>query len=150
MPTPLRDGLPDLHYVEDAARLLGPHVNRGACVVLESTTYPGTTEEISTRSSRPARADAGEDFRLGLARADRSGQPARGTSEDDRRSYPVDEASVAASAASTAAGRPDGAGPGTREAELAKLLENTFRHVNIALVNELAVYCPSSASTSGR
>src|SRR3712207_1382180 len=46
VPPPLRDGAPDLSYIEDPARLLAPHLTRGACVVLESTTYPGTTEEI--------------------------------------------------------------------------------------------------------
>ena len=46
VPTPLRDGLPDLTYIEIAARNLGPYVRPGALVVLESTTYPGTTEEL--------------------------------------------------------------------------------------------------------
>src|SRR6476620_9712275 len=46
VPTPLRDGAPDLTFIENAARALGGHLTRGACVVLESTTYPGTTEEI--------------------------------------------------------------------------------------------------------
>ena len=46
VPTPLRDGAPNLSFIEDAARLLAPHLRRGACVVLESTTYPGTTEEV--------------------------------------------------------------------------------------------------------
>lgn len=46
VPTPLRDGVPDLSHVEDAARMLGRHLRPGATVVLESTTYPGTTEEL--------------------------------------------------------------------------------------------------------
>ena len=46
VPTPLRDGAPDLGFIEEAARFLAPHVTRGCCVILESTTYPGTTEEV--------------------------------------------------------------------------------------------------------
>ena len=46
VPTPLRDGAPDLSYIEESARLLALQLTRGACVILESTTYPGTTEEI--------------------------------------------------------------------------------------------------------
>ena len=44
-PTPLRDGLPDLSYLEDAARTLAGHLRRGAAVIIESTSYPGTTQE---------------------------------------------------------------------------------------------------------
>lgn len=51
VPTPLREGLPDLSYVESAAEQLAPFVRGGSCVVLESTTYPGTTTEIVARSS---------------------------------------------------------------------------------------------------
>src|SRR3954453_4608530 len=46
VPTPLRESVPDLSYIESAARSLAPHVRIGALVVLESTTYPGTTEEL--------------------------------------------------------------------------------------------------------
>jgi UDP-N-acetyl-D-glucosamine dehydrogenase len=46
VPTPLRDGVPDLTYIESCARTLGEHLRPGATVVLESTTYPGTTEEL--------------------------------------------------------------------------------------------------------
>src|SRR5688572_11003969 len=46
VPTPLRDGAPDLSFIEDAAKVLAPHVSAGSCVILESTTYPGTTEEL--------------------------------------------------------------------------------------------------------
>src|SRR5437867_1298451 len=44
VPTPLRDGVPDLSFIEDAADTLARYLRPGACVVLESTTYPGTTE----------------------------------------------------------------------------------------------------------
>jgi UDP-N-acetyl-D-glucosamine dehydrogenase len=46
VPTPLNDGAPDLSYIKAAAVDLGPHLRPGCCVVLESTTYPGTTEDI--------------------------------------------------------------------------------------------------------
>ncbi len=46
VPTPLREGNPDLSYIESAAAMLGGHLRPGATVVLESTTYPGTTEEL--------------------------------------------------------------------------------------------------------
>ena len=46
VPTPLHEGAPDLSYIESAARMLAPHVRPGCLVVLESTTYPGTTEQL--------------------------------------------------------------------------------------------------------
>lgn len=46
VPTPLRDGVPDLSYIEAAGETLAAHLRPGATVVLESTTYPGTTEEV--------------------------------------------------------------------------------------------------------
>ncbi|MFJ7423723.1 hypothetical protein ACIQXD_34725 [Streptomyces uncialis] len=49
VPTPLRDGVPDLSCIESCARTLGEHLRPGAAVVLESTTYPGTTEELLLR-----------------------------------------------------------------------------------------------------
>ena len=46
VPTPLRDGLPDLSFIEHAGRDLAAHLRPGCCVILESTTYPGTTTEL--------------------------------------------------------------------------------------------------------
>lgn len=46
VPTPLHDGTPDLSYIEQAGRDLAPHLRPGSCVILESTTYPGTTVEL--------------------------------------------------------------------------------------------------------
>jgi UDP-N-acetyl-D-mannosaminuronic acid dehydrogenase/UDP-N-acetyl-D-glucosamine dehydrogenase len=144
VPTPLRDGSPDLHYVEDAARLLAPHLTRGTCVVLESTSYPGTTEEVfGPILEAGSGLRAGADFHLGYSpeRIDPS-NPTWGLQNTPKIVSGVDEASAAAVAAfyGNVVDHIVPA-PGTREAELAKLLENTFRHVNIALVNELAVYC---------
>ena len=46
MPTPLREGIPDMSFIESAGRTLAEHLRPGACVILESTTYPGTTSEL--------------------------------------------------------------------------------------------------------
>jgi UDP-N-acetyl-D-glucosamine dehydrogenase len=144
VPTPLRDGAPDLSYIEGAARMLAPHVSAGATVVLESTTYPGTTEEVFVPILEAGSGlRAGTDFHVGFSpeRIDPS-NPTWGLQNTPKIVSGIDEGSTAAVTAFY-----DGIvdrtvpAPGTREAELAKLLENTFRHVNIALVNELAVYC---------
>ena len=141
VPTPLSEGNPDLSYIEDAARTLAGHLTRGATVVLESTTYPGTTEElVGPILEEGSDLSAGADFHLGYS-------PERidpGNREWTFVNTPkvvsgIDPASLAAVTAfydtlverTVAVSTP-------REAELTKLLENTFRHVNIALVNELA------------
>ncbi len=68
VPTPLRDGAPDLSYIEESARLLAPHLTAGACVVLESTTYPGTTEEVfGPILEAGSGLSAGTDFHLGYS-----------------------------------------------------------------------------------
>ena len=144
VPTPLRDGAPDLAYIEDAARLLAPHVRRGACVVLESTTYPGTTEEVFVPILEAGSGlRAGADFHVGYSpeRIDPS-NPTWGLQNTPKIVSGTDAAALAAVSAfyDSVVDRTVPV-PGTREAELAKLLENTFRHVNIALVNELAMYC---------
>lgn len=143
VPTPLRDGAPDLSYVEAAAQLLGPHVRTGCCVVLESTTYPGTTEEVlQPLLERTSGLKAGDDFHLGYSpeRIDPSnprwhlGNTPKIVSGIDEASLKVIEDFYQHLVERTVPV------PGVKEAELAKLLENTFRHVNIALVNELAMY----------
>jgi UDP-N-acetyl-D-glucosamine dehydrogenase len=144
VPTPLRDGAPDLSYIEESARLLAPHLTPGACVVLESTTYPGTTEEVfGPILEAGSGLSAGTDFHLGYSPERIDPNNATWHLQNTPKIVSgIDEASAAAVREfydtivdRTVAAR------GTREAELAKLLENTFRHVNIALVNELAVYC---------
>jgi UDP-N-acetyl-D-glucosamine dehydrogenase len=143
VPTPLREGSPDLSYVEAAAKALAPHLRKGATVVLESTTYPGTTEELVA----PILEDgsglaAGPDFFLGYSpeRID-PGRPEHHFVGIPKLVSGIDEGSLAAVKAfyDTLV---DHTIPvsGIREAELAKLLENTFRHVNIALVNEMAMF----------
>ncbi len=144
VPTPLRDGAPDLAYVESAAAMLGPHVTAGCCVILESTTYPGTTDGIFVpllEAAGPLRA--GQDYRVGYSpeRIDPS-NPVWTFRNTPKIVSGIDELSTKAVAGFYGA-LVDRVVPvaGTREAELTKLLENTFRHVNIALVNELAMIC---------
>ncbi|MEO7196213.1 MAG: nucleotide sugar dehydrogenase [Pseudonocardiaceae bacterium] len=144
VPTPLRDGVPDLRCVENAAGIIAPHITPGCCVILESTSYPGTTEEIFLPILEAGSGlRAGERFRVGYS-------PERIDPGNDVwrfRNTPkiisgVDQLSL--QALQDFYGRlVERTVPvsGPREAELAKLLENTFRHVNIALVNELAMYC---------
>jgi UDP-N-acetyl-D-mannosaminuronic acid dehydrogenase/UDP-N-acetyl-D-glucosamine dehydrogenase len=144
VPTPLRDGAPDLRHVEDAARVLAPHVRKGCCVVLESTTYPGSTEDIFVPLLEAGSGlTAGRDFRVGYSpeRIDPSNRT-WGFRNTPKLVSGIDDESAEA-VAGFYAKLVDRVVPvsGTREAELAKLLENTFRHVNIALVNELAIFC---------
>jgi UDP-N-acetyl-D-glucosamine dehydrogenase len=143
VPTPLRDGNPDLAHVEDAARTLARYVRPGATVVLESTTYPGTTEELVA----PLLEDgsglvAGTDFHLGYSpeRID-PGNETWTIVNTPKVVSGIDDASLAAVREfyETFVERTV-AVTGTREAELTKLIENTFRHVNVALMNELAVF----------
>jgi nucleotide sugar dehydrogenase len=158
VPTPLRDGEPDLSYIEAAGATVGEHLRPGACVILESTTYPGTTTSLlgpilAERSGlSPAgaagaagaagTADDTAPFFLGYSpeRID-PGNPTHGlvntpkvVSGDSRESLTVVDAFFSALVDTTV---PVGS---CAEAELVKLLENTFRHVNIALVNELAMF----------
>jgi len=143
VPTPLRDGVPDLTYIEASARTLGRYLRPGATVVLESTTYPGTTEELV----KPVLEEmsgllAGPDFHVGYSpeRID-PGNPKWTFINTPKVVSGIDEASLAAVEGfygSLVERTVPVAGP--KEAELTKLLENTFRHVNVALVNELAMF----------
>ena len=143
VPTPLRDGAPDLSFIESAARALADHVRAGCLVILESTTYPGTTEELLVPILERSGLRAGQRLlRRLLPRADRPGQPEVDASSTRRRSCRASttRSRRAVRGVLRRARRRDRAGGSTAEAELVKLLENTFRHVNIALVNELAMF----------
>ena len=148
VPTPLRNGDPDLSYIEQAGATIGERLRPGACVILESTTYPGTTTALlgpilAERSGlRAAATDEPGEFFLGYSpeRID-PGNPTHGlvntpkvVSGDSPDSLAVVDAFFSALVDATV---PVGS---CAEAELVKLLENTFRHVNIALVNELAMF----------
>ncbi|MCX4970077.1 nucleotide sugar dehydrogenase [Streptomyces sp. NBC_00654] len=141
VPTPLRDGVPDLSYIETCARTLGEHLRPGATVVLESTTYPGCTEELLVPILEKASGLwAGDDFLAGFS-------PERIAPGNKRWSFdgtPKVVSGIDAKSLNVIKGFYDGifqttvpvSGP--KVAELAKLLENTFRLVNISLMNELA------------
>ncbi|MCY1142378.1 nucleotide sugar dehydrogenase [Actinoplanes sp. Pm04-4] len=143
VPTPLREGTPDLEYIEESARTLARYLRPGATVALESTTYPGTTTDlVAPLLEEGSGLIAGADFYLGYS-------PERidpGNREWSLATTPkvvsgVNPASlerIDAFYSSVVDKTVPVSDPAV--AELAKLLENTFRHVNIALVNELAVF----------
>jgi nucleotide sugar dehydrogenase len=143
VPTPLKDSVPDLAFIEAGVTALAALLTPGCTVILESTTYPGTTERlVAPLLEAGSGLKAGVDFHLGYSpeRIDPGNEVwtlgntpkvVSGLTPDclvavrtfyDR----IVETTVPVSS--------------PRTAELTKLLENTFRHVNIALVNELAVY----------
>ncbi|MDQ4088798.1 MAG: nucleotide sugar dehydrogenase, partial [Actinomycetota bacterium] len=143
VPTPLKEGIPDLSYIEHAAATLGSHLRPGTTVILESTTYPGTTEElVGAILENHSGLAVGVDFHLGYS-------PERidpGNRAHHLVNTPKVVSGVTQSCLAAVKGFYDSIVErtvpvsGTREAELVKLLENTFRHVNIALVNELAMF----------
>lgn len=143
VPTPLTDGKPDLRFIESAVDMLCPHLRSGATVVLESTTYPGTTDElVGPRIEDATGLIAEVDYHLGYSpeRID-PGNPVWNLVNTPKVVAGVGPESLTAIQwfydqliEKTIPVR------STREAELTKLLENTFRHVNIALVNELAMF----------
>jgi UDP-N-acetyl-D-glucosamine dehydrogenase len=145
VPTPLSvaDG-PDLTAVRAAAETAGKLLRSGTLVSLESTTYPGTTDEIVRPILEKASGlTAGLDFSLAFSpeRID-PGNPHFGIRNTPKVVGGVTPSCSAAAVAfygqicdSVVEAR------SAREAEMAKLLENTYRHVNIALVNEMAVFC---------
>lgn len=143
VPTPLKEGAPDLSYVEAAATQIAPLIRRGATLVLESTTYPGTTEEVLMPILEVGSGlTAGDDFYVGYSpeRIDPGNKmwhfenTPKVVSGLNRQSLEKIQSFYDTIVQKTIAVS------GTREAELAKILENMFRHVNIALVNELAMF----------
>ena len=143
VPTPLRETLPDLSFIEASAASLAPFIRPGCLIVLESTTYPGTTEELLVPILEIGSGlKAGSDFHVGYSpeRID-PGNPTWGFTNTPKVIAGVSPASLA-SVSSFYSSLVERVVPvkSCKEAELTKLLENTFRHVNIALVNELAVF----------
>ena len=143
VPTPLTEGAPDLSYIERCAEELAPLVRPGVTVILESTTYPGTTEELLVPIlERGSGLSAGEDFLVGYSpeRID-PGNKTWTFVTTPKVVSGIDETSAEA-VATFYRTLVDDVVPvsNPKVAELTKLLENTFRHVNIALVNELAMF----------
>jgi len=144
VPTPLTpEGGPDLGAVMGATRSIAAHLQPGQLVVLESTTYPGTTDDEVRPVLEEGGLVAGRDFHLAFS-------PERidpGNEQFGMRNTPK-VVGGHTDACTDAAAEFYGTfvdtvvrARGTREAEMAKLLENTYRHINIALVNEMARFC---------
>jgi UDP-N-acetyl-D-glucosamine dehydrogenase len=145
LPTPLsRQREPDLRILVSAAEELAPRLRPGHLVVLESTTYPGTTrEQVLPALERGSGLRAGKDFHLAFSpeRVD-PGRDDWTTKNVPKVVGGIDEASTDAAAAFYASAMDTVHRVSSPEAaELTKLLENIFRSVNIALVNELAQLC---------
>src|SRR5512132_2124060 len=143
VPTPVRDHTPDLTYVEQACRDVARQLTAGRLVILESSTYPGTTTELVAPLLETSGQRLGRDFLLAYS-------PERidpGNQEFDFANIPRIVGGTSGEATAVAAlfygqmVEKVVTLSSARAAELAKLLENTFRHVNIALVNEVAMLC---------
>jgi UDP-N-acetyl-D-glucosamine dehydrogenase len=144
VPTPYTPAkAPDISYIETAARGIAAHLHPGQLIVLQSTTYPGTTEEYVLPILEKGGLKAGVDFHLAFS-------PER--VDPGNRSFTVANTPKVVGGLTPGCARiaarlleqitPDVRIVSTpRAAELTKLLENTFRSVNIALVNELALLC---------
>lgn len=145
VPTPLdADGRPDISYVESSAESIAQHLHKGMIVVLESTSYPGTTEEIVKPILESSGLKCGKDFYLGFSpeRID----PGNKTYNIKNTTKVVGGLGAAANeliSAMYAAVFPNKvfqvSSPAV--AEMAKMLENSYRNVNIGLINEFAVFC---------
>ncbi len=155
VPTPLNEYMePDLSYITSTGRAIAPHLRAGQLVILESTTYPGTTEEVlipileknnraELRLARDNMPASGQEFYVAFS-------PERedpGNETVARRDIPkvVGGCSVAAGEAASALYnaifKKTVKVSGPAAAEMCKLLENIYRCVNIALVNELKMLC---------
>ena len=144
VPTPLRDGGPDLSMVRAATAHVAEVLRPGQLVVLESTTYPGTTEDLVRPVLEASGLVAGFDFALAYSpeRIDPgTGRTLRETPKIVAGVGPADT-DVAERFYSSLVDRVVTLSS-PRNAEMAKLVENTFRQVNIALVNELATIAPA-------
>jgi len=142
VPTPLdRMRQPDLSYVRSTAEDIAPNLRKGQLVVLESTTYPGTTEEVLKPILETSGLRSGRDFFLAYSpEREDPGNPTfsveaipKVVGASDRFSALVAEALYGKVVAKVVRVS------GTREAEATKILENIYRAVNIALVNELKI-----------
>src|SRR5205807_694517 len=144
VPTPLRKTRdPDVSYMVAAVEQVAAHLHPGMLIILESTTYPGTTEELVQPVLEATGLKAGRDFFLAFSpeRVD-PGNPRFNTANVPK----VVGGTTATCAALAVAlyrrsNEPVVTVNSTRAAEMVKLLENTFRAVNIGLVNEIAMMC---------
>lgn len=145
VPTPLdKFKQPDVSYVISSTKSIAEYLHKGMLVVLESTTYPGTTEEIVKPILEESGLKCGEDFFLAFS-------PERvdpGNKEFKTKNTPkvvggctAECTEVAAALYSTVLEGEIHSVSSPAVAEMEKILENTFRHINIGLANEMAVLC---------
>ncbi len=144
VPTPLRKTRdPDISYIQAAIKALRPHLKTPCLIVLESTTYPGTTDEIISDMLTGEGLELDEDVFVAFSpeRVD-PGNPVYGLKNTPKVIGGVTPASteLATTLYSQFVEQVHAVG-NAREAEMVKLLENTFRAVNIALVNEMMLMC---------
>lgn len=143
VPTPVHEHRPDLSMVEAAGKAIAAYLRPNTLVILESTTYPGTTENLLLPILETSGLVAGEDFLLAYSpeRID-PGNEKFGFADVPRVVGGMNEQSTETATAFYGL-LVDVVHPvsSCRAAEMAKLLENTYRMVNIALVNELAMVC---------
>ena len=144
VPTPLTDYQPDLSFVINAAQTVGENLVKNQVIILESTTYPGTTIEVLIPNlENTSKLKAGEDFYVGYSpeRIDpgnkvwkfrNTPKVVSGINDISTEKIQSFYESIIENIVVV---------KGTKEAEMVKLLENTYRHVNIALINELAMLC---------
>ena len=145
VPTPLTPARePDMSFIENTSRSIGPHLRSGQLVVLESSTYPGTTEEVvKPILEQLSGLRAGIDFFLAFSpEREDPGNPTFNTATIPKvvGGYTPQCTQLATELYGSVISKVVPV-RGTREAELTKLLENIFRCVNIALVNELKLLC---------
>lgn len=144
VPTPLSaDGGPDLSAVLGATHTIAKNLKAGQLVVLESTTYPGTTQDLVQPILAESGLVVGEDYFLAFS-------PERidpGNKKYGMRNTPKVVGGLNPASTDKAVALYEKfvdtvvRAKGAKEAEMAKLLENTYRHINIALVNEMAMFC---------
>lgn len=146
VPTPLRKTKdPDMSFIVSAAEAIAKNLRKGQVIVLESTTYPGTTEEVILPMLEATGLKVGKDFSLGFSpeRID-PGNPrymthnipkvVSGMTAECRENIALLYSQIVEKVVTVSS---------VKVAEMVKLLENTFRSVNIGLVNELALMCDS-------
>nr|WP_139903785.1 nucleotide sugar dehydrogenase [Clostridium thermarum] len=145
VPTPLdKFKQPDVSYVVNSTKSIAKYIHKGMLVVLESTTYPGTTEEIVKPILEESGLKCGEDFFLAFS-------PERvdpGNKQFKTKNTPKIVGGITPDCTEVAAAMYENVLEGTIHrvsspavAEMEKILENTFRHINIGLVNEMAILC---------
>jgi len=145
VPTPLdAHQQPDISYVESSAKSIAKYLHKGMMVVLESTTYPGTTEELIKPILESSGLRCGEDFYLGFS-------PERvdpGNAIYKTKNTPKVVGGLGADASEVISAMYEAVlqnkvfrASSPAVAEMTKILENTYRNINIGLINELAILC---------